>query len=277
MGLHCVDGSAALSRQHSCSSLQIKAYRIKDARDASIWKGLYFGGTAFKCQRHVADKDLVKAASLAAHFMDVVTTSGRATGVAANTHKVADMRSGCGNVAMALASGITPTNAAAYVSIVDCFMVATGISQPGDFYNLDPLQLRALMQTSRGQEVPGDPWYLSLIAPNTKGANYAWLDPTSMYLDATAFAQLTQALLAQLSPQEFDLVAGIDAMGFPLAAAIALKAGRGFLALRKGGRLCVETEEVEYECYSGPGKVLEMRKNAFTPGTRVSEWRLRCF
>ncbi len=254
-------------------SLQVKAARIKEARESGSWKGLYFGGVAFKCQRPVADKHLGTAASLATHFMDVVTTSGRGTGIAASTKKIADMRTGCGGVAMALASGITPTNASEYASLVDCFMVATGISQPGDFYNLDPLQLRALMESTRVHNPPSDPWYLSLMAPNTKGPKYAWIDPTGIYLNATAFTELTQALLAQLNPLEFDLVAGIDAMGFPLAAVIAMTTGKGFLAIRKGGRLCVDTDEVDYECYAGPGKVMEMRKNAFPPGTRVS-WYL---
>lgn len=250
--------------------MQVTANRIRNARDGGSWKGLYFGGVAFKGQRHVPDSDLGKAASIATHYMDVVTTSGRATGVAASTKKIEDMRAGCGNVAMALASGITPSNAADYLLLVDCFMVATGISPPGDFYNFDPVQLRVLVQSTRGHgKPPSDPWYLSLIAPNTKGEKYAWLDPTSIYLNATAFAELTHSLLSQLSPQDFDLVAGIDAMGFPLAAAIALRVGKGFLAIRKAGHLCVETDKVEYECYSGPGKEMEMRKNALSPGTRV--------
>ena len=31
----------------------------------------------------------------------------------------------------------------------------------------------------------------------------------------------------------------------------------------------MDTDEVEYECYAGPGKRMEMRKNAFPPGTKV--------
>jgi hypothetical protein len=231
-----------------------------------------------------ADTQVGKAASLAAKFMDVVTTSGSATGVAASVKKISDMRKGCGDdVAMALASGVTPKNASQYVPLVDGILVATGVSPPRDFYNLDPARLRALLQVCRDTANPSQPppllptipdlpksWYLSHIAPNTKGEKYAWLDPSSVYIDGQAFAEVTKDLMSHFERNEYDLVVGIDAMGFPLGAAIAAKAGKGFLVVRKEGRLCVPTDEVMFECYSGPGKVMEMRKDAFKPGTRVS-------
>ena len=50
---------------------------------------------------------------------------------------------------LALASGITPENALNYAADVDCFMVATGINPPGDFYNIDPQRLRQLLTITR--------------------------------------------------------------------------------------------------------------------------------
>lgn len=229
------------------------------------------------CSLLHTDSEVGKAASLAAQFMDVVTTSGSATGVAANVKKISDMRAGCGDVALGLASGVTPENACEYVSLVDAILVATGVSPPGDFYNLDPVRLGTLLRVCRDiASVPSsprlspEPWYLSLIAPNTKGEKYAWLDPSSVYINGRAFAQLTEDLMSCFKPSEYDLVVGIDAMGFPLGAAIAAKAGKGFLVVRKAGRLCVPTDQVTYECYSGSGHLMEMRKDAFKPGTRVS-------
>ena len=134
--------------EHAQLEEQKKATAIRLAREKSNWKGLYFGGTAFKMQRSVAASDVGVAASLASHFMDVITTSGDATGVAANLHKIKAMRASCGNAAMAIASGITPANASKYV---DCFLVATGISAPRDFYNFDPNKLRSLVQICRSQ------------------------------------------------------------------------------------------------------------------------------
>ena len=80
--------------------------------------------------------------------MDVVTTSGIATGEEADLTKIQDFRAGIGDRPLALASGITPDNALSYAD-VDAFMVATGINVPGDFYNIDPERLAALMRITR--------------------------------------------------------------------------------------------------------------------------------
>ena len=258
---------------------QAAAKEIEEARTSSGWKGLYFGGTAFKCQRHVEDSLVGRAAEIASHFMDVVTTSGSGTGIAANIDKIKDMRRGSWDVAMALASGITPENALSYTADIDCFMVATGISL--DFYNIDPIKLRALIQMVRGSKAQltqspngaasshTNSWYLHLIAANTRGNEFPWLDPTSIYSNGKAMSDLTDDLICQLKPDDIDLVVGIDAMGFPLATAIAAKLQKGFLPIRKGGKLAVDVDAVTYSCYAGSGKVMEMRKNAFKRGTRV--------
>ena len=60
--------------------------------------------------------------------MDVVTTSGIATGLAADVSKIEQMREGIGDHALAIASGITPENVFMYLPFCDCFLVATGIS-----------------------------------------------------------------------------------------------------------------------------------------------------
>mgnify|MGYP003563259440 CR=1 FL=1 len=72
-----------------------------------------------------------------------------------------------------------------------------------------------------------DRWYLSLMSPNTKGPKFAWLDPTSIYINAAAFADLLDDLIADLKGVEFDVVGGCDAMGFVLGAGLAARTGRG--------------------------------------------------
>ncbi|MBT9289901.1 BtpA/SgcQ family protein [Prosthecodimorpha staleyi] len=128
---------------------QTEAKAVDAARRASGWSGLYFGGTAFKKQRAVDPEDFAAAAATATHFMDAVCTSGTATGQAADLGKIATFRDAIGDGTLALASGITPENAAAYAGHVDAFMVATGINTPGDFYNIDPERLRALLAICR--------------------------------------------------------------------------------------------------------------------------------
>ena len=80
--------------------------------------------------------------------MEVVTTSGVATGSAADLSKIETFRKSCGERAIALASGISPENAASYLGLVDCFMVATGINIEGDFYNIAPKRLEKLLKIS---------------------------------------------------------------------------------------------------------------------------------
>ena len=57
-----------------------------------------------------------------------------------------------------------------------------------------------------------DRWYLRLMAPNTKGEKFAWLDPTSIYINAAAFHDLLDDLEADLAGVECDVVAGLDGM-----------------------------------------------------------------
>ncbi len=114
-----------------------------------------------------------------------------------------------------------------------------------------------------------DRWYLTIMAPNTKGDKFAWLDPTSIYINARAFNDLLDDLMADLKGVEYHVVAGLDAMGFVLGAALAARSKVGFLPIRKAGKLCVDTDNVTFGNYSGRTQDMEMRKPAFAPGTRV--------
>jgi adenine phosphoribosyltransferase len=114
-----------------------------------------------------------------------------------------------------------------------------------------------------------DRWYLSLMSPNTKGPQFAWLDPTSIYINAAAFNDLLDDLCAGMEADGIDVVAGLDAMGFVLGSALATRLGRGFLPIRKAGKLCVDTDKVTFSNYSGRTQDMEMRQPAFAPGTRV--------
>lgn len=128
---------------------QAVAVQIGEARQRSGWQGLYFGGTAFKGQRAVDPEHHETAARIASAHMDVVCTSGAGTGKEPDLQKIAAFRRGAGDCAVAVASGITPENAAAFARDIDCFMVATGINREGDFYNIDPGRLRQLLAATR--------------------------------------------------------------------------------------------------------------------------------
>ncbi|WP_373506323.1 phosphoribosyltransferase family protein [Aestuariivirga sp.] len=122
---------------------------------------------------------------------------------------------------------------------------------------------------SRNKGPRDDRWYLNIMAPNTKGPRFAWLDPTSIYINGEAFHDLLDDLVADLKGCDCDVVGGLDAMGFVLGAALATRLGVGFLPIRKAGKLCVDTDKVSFSNYSGRTQDMEMRLPAFGPGTRV--------
>ncbi|XP_068584196.1 zgc:174895 [Cebidichthys violaceus] len=118
-------------------------------------------------------------------------------------------------------------------------------------------------------------WYLSLMAPNSKGPSFAWLDPSKLYCNSQALADCVQDLLSPFHSDTIDLVAGIDAMGFILGASVAATLGKGFLAIRKAGHLCVATQNQNYTDYTGREKTLEVRLDVLKPGMRlllVDQW-----
>jgi hypothetical protein len=123
---------------------------FSNARMRTDWRGLYFGGTAFKTQAPIPENKLELVARRAASFVDVVTTSGRGTGISADLDRVRIMREAIPGAAMGIASGITPENAAHYLPFIDYFLVATGIEQ--SFGVLDPMRTRALAEIIHGSK-----------------------------------------------------------------------------------------------------------------------------
>jgi predicted TIM-barrel enzyme len=122
-----------------------EARRVARSRASGGWKGIYFGGVAFKHQRQVAD--FAEAACAAIPYVDVVTTSGSATGTAPDPHKIQCMKEAIGRHPLAIASGMTPDNVATFMPWADCFLVATGISS--SFTELNPRLVRAFSEAVR--------------------------------------------------------------------------------------------------------------------------------
>ena len=112
-------------------------------------------------------------------------------------------------------------------------------------------------------------WYLNIMSPNTKGEKFAWLDPTSIYINTNAFIDLLDDLLDDLEEIDCDVVAGIDAMGFVLGSALAARLRKGFLPIRKADKLCVDTKKVDFVNYSKRNQFMEIRFPAFEAGTKV--------
>lgn len=102
---------------------------------------LLFGGVAFKYQLQRVDPAVEAADALP--YVDVVTTSGPGTAASADLAKLASMRKAIGDAPMAVASGVTPENAAEQFAYVDAVLVASGISH--DWHRFDVQRMKALL------------------------------------------------------------------------------------------------------------------------------------
>jgi len=67
---------------------------------------------------------------------------------------------------------------------------------------------------------------------------------------------------------EFDIIVGIEARGFIVGSALAYSLKKGFIMIRKPGKLPGEVVSQEYELEYGSDK-MEIQSDAFLPGTRV--------
>ncbi|WP_424892464.1 adenine phosphoribosyltransferase [Streptomyces sp. XH2] len=93
-------------------------------------------------------------------------------------------------------------------------------------------------------------------------------DITPLLADATAFAALTEALAEACGRHGATKVVGLEARGFILGAPAAVRAGVGFVPVRKAGKLPGATLAQAYELEYGTAEI-EMHADAVGPGDRV--------
>jgi adenine phosphoribosyltransferase len=93
-------------------------------------------------------------------------------------------------------------------------------------------------------------------------------DITPLLADADAFRFCVDAIADGFSGASVDVVLGVEARGFILAAPIAYRFGAGFVPVRKPGKLPWEIERQEYELEYG-SDLLEIHKDAVQPGQGV--------
>jgi adenine phosphoribosyltransferase len=93
-------------------------------------------------------------------------------------------------------------------------------------------------------------------------------DITPLLADAAAFAEAVTALAGAHSTADVDLVAGIEARGFILAAPVAAALGTGFVPIRKQGKLPGQTRAVGYDLEYGTAEI-EIHDDAVPRGSRV--------
>ncbi len=93
-------------------------------------------------------------------------------------------------------------------------------------------------------------------------------DLTPLFADGPAFAATIDDIVGHYGPGSFDVVAGIEARGFMIGAAVAYAARVGFVPVRKAGKLPREVLAESYALEYGEA-TLEIHADSFTPGQRV--------
>ena len=100
------------------------------AKQVRSFRGLFFGGLAFKYQSQPTD--LESACKDAKFATDVACTSGTGTGKAPTTIKIINIRGFLGEHPMAIASGVSVDNIESYKGIVNYLLVASSITNKDD-------------------------------------------------------------------------------------------------------------------------------------------------
>ena len=147
------------------------------------------------------------------------------------------------------------------------------------------------MSTQPGEVVPADGTVLTdLIAgltvdvPDYPEPGILFRDLTPVFADGNAFRRMVAGLAAPAASDPrvaavtqstgtggdpgFDVVVGVEARGFLLAAAVALATGVGVVPVRKAGKLPRERISADYVLEYGTA-TLELHADSVRPGQRV--------
>lgn len=106
------------------------------------------------------------------------------------------------------------------------------------------------------------------VVENFPKEGISFKDITTLLEDGEAYNEAIQQCLEQVKDVEYDVIVGPEARGFLLGAPMAVMAKKGFVPIRKPGKLPYETVKHEYELEYG-SDTLEMHKDAIKPGQRV--------
>lgn len=93
-------------------------------------------------------------------------------------------------------------------------------------------------------------------------------DVTSILQDADGLHLAVDGILKMLECVDFDVVIGPESRGFIFGVPVAYAAHKGFVPVRKKGKLPCETVSMEYDLEYGSA-VIEMHKDAIRPGQKV--------
>lgn len=93
-------------------------------------------------------------------------------------------------------------------------------------------------------------------------------DITTLLKDAEGMKEAIDQMTAKLEGVDFDLVLGPESRGFIFGMPVAYNMGKGFVPVRKAGKLPAEVVSKEYALEYGTATI-EIHKDAIQPGQKV--------
>lgn len=93
-------------------------------------------------------------------------------------------------------------------------------------------------------------------------------DITSIIQNPEGLKKSIDGMLDSLKDVDFDIVVGPESRGFIFGMPVAYALGKGFVPVRKKGKLPCETIQKEYALEYGTA-IIEMHKDAIKPGDKV--------
>ncbi|MCU1413935.1 MAG: adenine phosphoribosyltransferase [Microbacteriaceae bacterium] len=108
---------------------------------------------------------------------------------------------------------------------------------------------------------------LSRVVPDFPQPGISFKDLTPVFADGPALRLVTDALLEPFA-DAFDVIAGVEARGFVLAASAAYASGSGVVMIRKPGKLPRPVLSENYDLEYGSA-TLQVHEDELPKGTRV--------
>ncbi|MBN1172811.1 MAG: adenine phosphoribosyltransferase [Micromonosporaceae bacterium] len=108
----------------------------------------------------------------------------------------------------------------------------------------------------------------TLDVPDYPKPGILFKDLSPLFSSGPALAATAEAIVATYGPAGFEVVAGIEARGFIVAAAVAMVAGVGVVPIRKAGKLPRTVVSASYDLEYGQATI-EVHADAVAPGQRV--------
>ncbi len=106
------------------------------------------------------------------------------------------------------------------------------------------------------------------IVPDFPKKGIKFLDLTTLFNDAEVFKRIIDRFADHYKDEKIDQVVGVEARGFVVASALALRLGCGVTLVRKPGKLPAETVSEKYSLEYGTNEI-QLHRDAFNMGDSI--------